>query len=161
MAVSCKSRARRCCRRWTRFRGRPEPGREQREIEEGRNQPTALGDCTAAVGCRKGSGEATSLLQESRNHSLKGRCKGARHRLSHFIHQHHQRVTRIWQERVGRGCGLLGGPGVQAVHTQPCFLRGECFLSSLRCGYCPQREPQHPQPHPSMQSKQLCGFAEG
>lgn len=161
MAVSDKSRACRCCRRWTRFCGRPEPGKEQREIEEGRNQPTALGDCTAAVGRRKGSGEATSLLQESRNHSLKGGGEGTRHILLHFIHQHRPRVTRIWQERVGRGCGLLGGPGVQAVHTQPRFLRGKRFPSSLRCGCCPQREPQHPQPHPSVQSEQLCGFAEG
>lgn len=156
MAVSCKSRARRCCRRWTRFRGRPEPGREQREIEEGRNQPTALGDCTAAVGRRKGSGEATSLLQESRNHSLKGRCEGARHRLSHFIHQHHQRVTRIWQERVGRGCGWPRGAGSAHPALLPAW-RTLPFIPALRV-LSPERAsaPSTPPQHAEQAALRLC-----
>lgn len=146
MAVSCKSRARRCCRRWIRFRGRPEPGREQREIEEGRNQPTALGDCTAAVGRRKGSGEATSLLQESRNHSLKGRCEGARHRLSHFIHQHHQSNSYL----AGKGGkGLRVAPGCRQCTPSPASCVANASFHPCAAGTVPRESLSTLNPTPA------------
>lgn len=37
--------------------GRRQPSREQGEIGEGRNHPVTPGDCTAALGCRKGSAQ--------------------------------------------------------------------------------------------------------